>query len=58
MPLELRPLANEGVEVFGCDIDGELSEHARGELISACNEPGILRSQGKGVTPDKQNAVR
>jgi taurine dioxygenase len=56
LPLELRPLANVGVEVRGIDIGGALDEATRAALIAAWNEHGILLFRHQDVTPDKQIA--
>lgn len=56
MTLQIKPLANVGVEVAGFDIDRELDRATRDELTSLWNEHGILLFRGQDVTPEKQIA--
>jgi taurine dioxygenase len=56
MPLTIRPLANVGVEVSGFDIDRDIDESTREELVRLWNEHAILLFRGQDVTPEKQIA--
>lgn len=56
MPLIIRPLANVGVEVSGFDIDRDIDESTREELVRLWNEHAILLFRGQDVTPEKQIA--
>jgi len=56
MSLQVKPLANVGVEVCGFDINHEVDEATRAALIALWNEHGILLFRGQNITPEKQIA--
>lgn len=56
MTLHIKPLANVGVEVSGFDINRELDQATREELVRLWNEHAILLFRGQDVTPEKQIA--
>jgi len=56
MGLEVRPLANVGVEVGGFDINNELDAATRAELVRLWDEYAILLFRGQDITPEKQIA--
>ena len=56
MALEVRPLANVGVEVSGFDINHELDAATSAELVRLWDEHAILLFRGQDITPEKQIA--
>jgi len=56
MTLHIKPLQNVGVEVSGFDINDELDEVTRAQLVALWDEHAILVFRGQDITPEKQIA--
>jgi len=54
MPLQTRPLANVGIEVFGFDINEPIDASMKSELEALWLEHAILLFRGQDITPEKQ----